>query len=287
MTDATAADAPSTIAGFAIHPAADLFPLILGADFDAFVADVEANGQMEDVVLDTSRRIVDGRNRARACERLGIAVRTSTYAGPDVVQYVVSHNLHRRHLTDSQRAMIAARLATRGNGEHAHAVYLDHMIELPPTLGQAATLLQVGTANVGRAKRVIRDGTKALADAAAEGLVPVATAARVAAELRPAEQDAYVAEIRGGASPLRSAPPTTAPREGPRPGANRRKHLGQLDAILTGLSGYVAAFDGVANLDSSVTAGEAARLTSDLSKQIRALSRINQLLKERTCPPPA
>lgn len=72
-------------------------------------------------------------------------------------------------------------------------------------------------------------------------------------------------------------PPAQLPGSG-----NRRKHLAQIEAIVTGLTGYAAAFDGVDALDASVTAEEAARLKDDLSKQIRALNRITQLLKERT-----
>jgi ParB-like chromosome segregation protein Spo0J len=99
------------VINYRIHPVADIFPLIEGREFAALVEDIRANGQMEPVVLDSEGQLIDGRNRARACQALGIDVKETRYTGDDVAVYIVSHNLHRRHLTDAQRAMVAARLA--------------------------------------------------------------------------------------------------------------------------------------------------------------------------------
>jgi hypothetical protein len=285
------------IAGLEVHEAAELFPLITGADFDALVADIKLNGQMEPVVLDGESRIIDGRNRARACEVLNIRPVTKRYDGDNVVQFVVSHNLHRRHLTDSQRAMIAARLSTRPAGNAG----LDRMNwhqpvdinGLPPTRAEAAELLAVGESSVQKAKVVQRSGTVGLQALVADGHAPVATAARVAVEMEPDEQDAYVERVRAGADPVKSAPPDMSQRktvsapnltmpQPPKMGGNRRKHLEIIDALLVMLAGAVMALDGVDTLDNSVTTEEATRLTGGLSKQIRSLNRINQLIKERT-----
>ncbi|MQA79522.1 MAG: hypothetical protein GEV10_13770 [Streptosporangiales bacterium] len=46
----------------------------------------------------------------------GELITTRVYEG-DAVKFIVSHNVHRRHLTDAQRAMIAAKLAQRGGGK--------------------------------------------------------------------------------------------------------------------------------------------------------------------------
>jgi len=63
---------------------------------------------------------------------------------------------------------------------------------------------------------------------------------------------------------------------------NRRKHDGQLDALINQLSGAAMAFDGVTELDRSITKEEAARLMGDLSTQIRSLNRILNLVIKRT-----
>ena len=52
-------------------------------------------------------KILDGRNRYRACVELGIEPETTNYTGNDPVGFSLSLNLHRRHLTSDQRAAIA------------------------------------------------------------------------------------------------------------------------------------------------------------------------------------
>ena len=91
----------------AIHPAAELFPLIQGDDFEELVADIAANGLLEPVWVTADGDLLDGRNRVRACHRTGTPVTTRTYEGSDPVGFVVSLNLKRRHLTTGQKAMLA------------------------------------------------------------------------------------------------------------------------------------------------------------------------------------
>ena len=53
-------------------------------------------------------RILDGRNRYLACQQLEIEPRFAEWAGEgDPTVWVLSEDLHRRHLTASQRAAIA------------------------------------------------------------------------------------------------------------------------------------------------------------------------------------
>lgn len=72
-----------------------------------------------------------------------------------------------------------------------------------------------------------------------------------------------------------------APRQRSRPGANKRKHAAQLDALNMALDGALMAFDGMTELDASVTREEATRLAGDLSKYVEALDGINVLLLRR------
>jgi ParB-like chromosome segregation protein Spo0J len=103
------------------HPLANVFPLLEGEPFNALVADIKASGLCEPVWL-YDGQVLDGRNRYRACQRLGQDCATRPYTGDDPLSFVLSMNLQRRHLDESQRAMIAARLATMRRGERTDLV---------------------------------------------------------------------------------------------------------------------------------------------------------------------
>ena len=132
-----------------IHPAAQLFPLIDGDAFDRLVADIKANGQREPIVVLQTGEILNGRNRWRACEQLGVEPITRIYEGADPLGFVISLNLHRRHLNESQRAMMASKIANLPRGTNQHS-----SIELP-TQSQAASMLNVSVAGIKRAANLL------------------------------------------------------------------------------------------------------------------------------------
>lgn len=88
------------------HKLANLFPLMEPTEFKALVEDIKQNGQLHPIVI-WEDQILDGRNRFRACEHLNIEPKYTTFDGTDAFAFVVSLNLHRRHLSSSQRAAIA------------------------------------------------------------------------------------------------------------------------------------------------------------------------------------
>lgn len=90
-----------------IHPAAAMFPLLDGKQFDDFVADIEKHGLAKPIELLPDGALIDGRNRLRACEELRIEPKFVTVSPESPAAYAISANKHRRHLTSAQRAAIA------------------------------------------------------------------------------------------------------------------------------------------------------------------------------------
>jgi hypothetical protein len=155
------------------HPLADIFPLIEGAEFDALVADIAANGLSQAIVV-LDNQILDGRNRYRACLKAGVQHRVMPYRGKDPLTFVISSNLYRRHLSESQRAMVAAKLATLKRGDNQHSPIGE------TSQGRAAELLNVGKRSVERAAEVRDHGAPELQQAVEQGRVSVSAAADVA-----------------------------------------------------------------------------------------------------------
>ena len=90
-----------------LHPLCTLFPRLSGAEFDALVADIKANGQHQPIILHDGM-ILDGGNRYRACIEAGVEPKFRKFDGASVVTFVLSANLHRRHMTPGQQAAIVA-----------------------------------------------------------------------------------------------------------------------------------------------------------------------------------
>jgi len=91
------------------HEIAKIFPLMEGTEFDALVADIKKNGLLEPIWL-YEDKILDGRNRYKACQLAGIEPQFVEYTKDNPLAFVISVNLHRRHLTAYQRSEIALKL---------------------------------------------------------------------------------------------------------------------------------------------------------------------------------
>jgi len=178
---------------FEFHPLANVFPLIEGAEFDELVADIKANGLNQCIEL-YEGKILDGRNRYRACLAAGVEPRAVQYRGDDPVGYVISANLRRRHLDESQRAMVAAKLATLKLGDNQHSEGLP--------IGRGSELLNVGERSVARAREVQEFGAPELVDAVERGAVSVSAAADIATQ--PIEEQREIV-ARGERAILRAA----------------------------------------------------------------------------------
>jgi len=160
------------------HSVAEIFPLMTDTEFANLCADILQNGLREEIWTHDDQ-IIDGRNRYNACLQTGVEPRFRAWHGTgSLVAFVVSLNLHRRHLSESQRAMVGARIATMRQGERS---------DLLPDGGRlsqtdAAHLLNVSVRSVSRAAKVLDEGVQGLTDMVEAGELSVATASAIAAQ---------------------------------------------------------------------------------------------------------
>ncbi len=176
---------------YQIHPAAMLFPEMEGDQWNKFVVDIRDNGQQEPIIVHNGK-VIDGRNRLRACRWLKIEPKVRQYQGreEDILQYVISLNLNRRHLTESQRAMIAAKLVTARNGGDRRS---NQSANLPTetTNSQAASAFNVSERTVRTAKTVASQGTPEVTAAVEAVRVSLNEASKIV-QLRPEKQKEIV-----------------------------------------------------------------------------------------------
>ncbi len=104
-------DAPPDVAAptpeLQVHELAGLMPPMSEGEYQELMTDIARHGLLEPVVL-YEGRVLDGRHRVLACRELGIPIRTRVWDGPGTpLQFVLSANVVRRHLTASQRAALA------------------------------------------------------------------------------------------------------------------------------------------------------------------------------------
>lgn len=91
------------------HEIANLYPLMQGKEFDDLCDSIRQSGQINHIIL-FEGKILDGRNRYNACEKVGLKPVYKEYTGdtsPDaLLKFVRAENEHRRHLTSGQMAAI-------------------------------------------------------------------------------------------------------------------------------------------------------------------------------------
>src|ERR1700737_3180745 len=166
------------------HALANLFPMMEGAELDALRDDIVANGLRDPLVV-FEGKLLDGRNRAKACAAAGVAIppamikefHPATMGNP--LAWVISKNLMRRHLDESQRAMVAANVANMQHG--GERTGQDANLQVAPVSRvAAAAMLNVSERSVASAAAVRDKATPEIVNAVAQGEVSVSAAAQFA-----------------------------------------------------------------------------------------------------------
>jgi hypothetical protein len=159
------------------HPFARLFPVLEGEARKALVENIRENGVVEPIVM-LDGMVLDGCNRVDAARECGIRfqdIPKRQYDGDYPLAFVVSINLHRRHLDVSQRAMVAAKIADLSVGRPKKNPAIAGVSQ-----AAAASALDASPAAVERAARVQAHGTPELISAVSNRRIPLSNAVELA-----------------------------------------------------------------------------------------------------------
>ena len=266
-----------------VHPAAMLFPPLEGEEYSAFVESIRQQGQLVKGVRDKSGQLLDGRNRQRACQDLGIPFQYITYEGDDEVDFIVAANIRRRHLTSGQLGMLgndlvplyAVEAAARQKTGKAQAPSVP---TLPPIGGKVSSPPKKST------------GT-----AAAHAAKAVGTSTRIVERAHRIAKNApeeLAAEVRAGTLSLDHAEKVMGKIATPRAAPKQRSDTSKQNAVLKEALRYYlrkvenlevyskdTEFKGVSLLTSELRTDYIARLSivcQNISKLISELENTNR-----------
>lgn len=209
---------------YPLHPVAELFPRMSKDEFAALKQSIREFGQCEPATL-WKGQLIDGRHRVDACNELKIEPEYCELdEHHDPLQYVLKHNLHRRHLSETQKAVVAAGIANMKRGRPSEK-------DKPPIGGikssvkEAAAIVNTSPRSVERAKSVMSKAAPEVVEAmksdditlhAAEQLtksVPDKNAqAKIVAGGKKAVAEA-VKPVNKAAKPVKPKPPAVEPIE--------------------------------------------------------------------------
>jgi ParB-like chromosome segregation protein Spo0J len=190
---------PEKIHGYEVHALAANFPLLEGPEFDELVESIKRDGQRKPIKKSHDDLIVDGRNRLRACMKAGVEPQfVQLNEHDDILNIIIQENVLRRHLTVSQRAMLAADLTGATVGR-------PRKDESKVSSNTAAEKMNVSRSSVAKAKAVKESGVEELQTAVRSGVIDVKPAAEIARK-PAAEQVAAVQEIKAAGKTSRAKP---------------------------------------------------------------------------------
>lgn len=179
------------------HPAADVFPMLGDQELAELADDIRLNGLLNPLVigaLDGQPVLVDGRNRREACRIVGVTPQVISLNGTDPVAYVLSANIHRRHMSKGAMAMAVARLLETNT----------------QTVSDAAKDAGLNRTRIAQARTVLQFAPD-LADGVMDGSVTLDTAYKTATD-RKKRATGFTTALTSCARPPRTWPTGSSTR---------------------------------------------------------------------------
>lgn len=211
------------VKAYEYHELANILPLMEGEEYESFKASIAASELIEPVVLHEGK-ILDGRNRYRAGRELNVSVPFRKWEGEygSPKAFVKAVNFDRRHLTTSQKALVAERLrrATVPDG----GAQICAREDLAESFG-------VSERSIDMAGKVIDSSAASVVAAVESGDVSVSDAASVAdlpkteqAEALKAVKKGEAKTLKAAAKPAKKKPaPKSAADDGPKQKSGKQK----------------------------------------------------------------
>jgi ParB-like chromosome segregation protein Spo0J len=173
------------VCGYLVHPAAAIFPRMTDEELEALADDIKKHGQRQPIVQHPDDSLIDGVNRGRVCDKFGLKPWIIKWDGKpgEEIPYVISQNLARRHLDQSQKAMIAERLAALRQGQRQTGKSAGL-----PTQAAAAKMMKVGERIVRTARKIRKETSANVTRLVEAGRLTVNAVERVWTRLSPADR---------------------------------------------------------------------------------------------------
>lgn len=154
------------------HPLSAAFPSMSSHSIDDLADSIKTIGQQNPIIVHDGM-VLDGWHRYQACQIAKVLPIIEEFDGDDPVAFVLGANLHRRHLTESQRAAAVVMCSewAKSGGQVCTRAAL--------TSAQMAETAQVSERTIVNAKRGIEAG---LGEAIKDGKISARAAAEVGRE---------------------------------------------------------------------------------------------------------
>jgi N6-adenosine-specific RNA methylase IME4 len=180
---------------YKFHPLADLFPLLSEGELQELANDIRERGLLEPIQL-LDGMILDGRNRYAACMIARVEPVFVEFTEDDALGFVISKNIHRRHLNESQRAVVAAKIANMTHGGNRKPESQEANLPLDPVVTQdiAADMLNVSARSIRSVKAIERDAPELIPQIESGNITVHEAQKEIKAKRREKEVEAIKAE---------------------------------------------------------------------------------------------
>jgi len=217
------------------HPLCALIPAMSDEEYEALRDDIKDNG-LRDQIVTYEGKVLDGWHRYRALQELKGEIKPEFFSafspgdadGPTPEAFVLSRNLHRRHLTKEQRAILAAKKVLaqpKGNAGRPKMIQPDEMskeeLEAAMQSAESALVAEENMAPI-RAPFSERPNKALIKEAAEEFKVPAKKVERAKALVNASPE--LAAKVEKGEMKLIEAEKQVKPRK-PKPAQFRARDL--------------------------------------------------------------